>query len=462
MHGKLSKTISLFLALLCVLLLSGCREGGLLVKAATQPEVSQPPVYQGEAEMDLSEMSASELLEQLPTLTALQRATLKADSLSCEELRKLQTLRPDVQFSYSFTLDGTRVSLEETTLNLSAAGNAALRTGLEWAEVLPALESIELGKGEADDGRIPWDALARLRTARPDVKVNYSFTLFGQPFTLESEEMNFSHIPMDDQGALVRAVTACMPALRYLDMDTCNVDDEHMAAIRDALPQAEVVWRIWFGEKNYMYAGYSVRTNVDRILASNPGIGGELTPENTQSLKYCTKVKYLDLGHNSYMRSIDFVRYMPDLEAVVLAMGNWFDASPLENCAKLRYAELQTTAISDLRPLTKLKNLEDLNLCYCLALHDISPLYEMTQLKRLYIGMLTPVPPEQVERMHEFVPACEINTEVQDPTDGQWRLGPYNEFGYRDYTPSYTWLRQVMKYDDAPESYAYTYNDPLY
>ena len=36
---------------------------------------------------------------------------------------------------------------------------------------------------------------------------------------------------------------------------------------------------------------------------------------------------------------------MPDLEMVVLAMGDWFDASPLENCTKLRYAELQREAI---------------------------------------------------------------------------------------------------------------------
>ena len=163
------------------------------------------------------------------------------------------------------------------------------------------------------------------------------------------------------------------------------------------------------------------------------------------------------------MRSIEFVRYMPDLEAVVLAMGNWYDASPLENCTKLRYAELQTTCLSDLRPLSKLKNLTDLNICYCFALHDISPLYELPQLKRLYIGVLTPVPAEQVERMREIAPDCEIDTTLVDPTQGNWRVKPgLNEFGQTEYTDAYAWLREVMHYEEAPASYAYCYNDPLY
>ena len=203
-----------------------------------------------------------------------------------------------------------------------------------------------------------------------------------------------------------------------------------------------------------------MRTDVERILASNPGIGGELTPENTKSLKYCTKVKYLDLGHNSYLSSIEFVRYMPDLEAAILAMGDWSDASPLSGCTKLRYAELQTTCINDLRPLVTLTSLTDLNLCYNFALHDISPLYELTQLQRLYLGKYTPVPAEQVAEMQRRAPNCEINTTTENPTDGKWRYTAVTPYG-NEVAPAYQWLRDVMRYDEAPSSYAYSYNDPL-
>ena len=153
---------------------------------------------------------------------------------------------------------------------------------------------------------------------------------------------------------------------------------------------------------------------------------------------------------------------MPDLEILVLALDDFYDISPLESCPKLRYAELQTSSLSDLRPLSKLKNLTDLNICYCFALHDISPLYELPQLKRLYIGCLTPVPEEQVEQMRKIAPDCEINTEVEDPTTGDWRYMGHTAWGETILAPAYQELREVMGYDQAPGCYAYSYNDPYY
>ncbi len=350
---------------------------------------------------------------------------------------------------------------DDALWDLSAADRAELESRFLEAEQSPALQTIVLGEGEAEDGRVPWEALARLRAARPELQIDYSFKLCGCRFTLDDAEMNLNHKRMDDQGALVLAVASCMPKLRSLDMDSCGVDDEHMAAIRDALPNVEVIWRIWFGDRTGGLAGYSVRTDVERILASNPGIGGELTPENTVSLKYCTKVKYLDLGHNSYLRSLDFVRYMPDLELLIVAMGDWYDLSPLENCQKLVYAELQTSAVSDLRPLTKLKKLEHLNFGWCFALHDISPLYEMTQLKRLWIGCLTPVPAEQIETFKRLVPDCAVETETNDPTEAGWRYLGHNEWGESLVDPTYQWVRDMMHYSQGSYAYAYPYNDPL-
>lgn len=451
-------------ALLSAGLLSGC---GLSGASPETPVPTPEPTVEividrGQPEMDFTSAGYEDLRSRLPELTELKTATLREDSLSPEQLRKLMDLRPDVTFLYRFHVGGQSGSLDNTELDLSLAQTEELESWLSWALCMPKLRSIELGQGAADDGRIPWETLAKLRTARPELRVNYSFTLCRQEFTLDSTEMNLNHNRMDDQGALVKAITACMPRLEVLDMDFCGVDDEHMAEIRDALPNTEVIWRIWFGETGGGLAGYSVRTNVTKILASNPGIGGELTPENTQSLKYCTKVKYLDLGHNSWLREIDFIRYMPDLEILVLALNDFYDISPLESCTKLRYAELQTSSLSDLRPLSKLKNLTDLNICYCFALHDISPLYELPQLKRLYIGCLTPVPEEQVEQMRKIAPDCEIDTEVVDPTTGGWRYTGHTEWGETILAPAYQELREVMGYDQAPGCYAYSYNDPLY
>ena len=346
----------------------------------------------------------------------------------------------------------------ESEWDLSEADRATLEQRFAEAVNEPALRTIRLGKGEAEDGRVPWEALAALRAARGDVYVDYSFTLCGRPFTLEDEQMDLRKRKMEDQGALVKSITACMPRLRYLDMDNCGVDDEHMAEIRDSLPNCEVVWRIWFGDRTGGLAGYSVRTDVERILASNPGIGGELRPGNYDGLKYCTKVKYLDLGHNSYMRDIDFVRYMPDLELLIVAMGDWYDLSPLENCEKLVYAELFTSAVSDLRPLSKLTNLRHLNFGMCFALHDITPLYGLTNLERLWIGPYPPIPDEQIETLQSIVPDCVINMKIDDDS---WRYLGHYEWGETIVDPTYQWVRDMMHYDWGSYAYAYSYNDPL-
>ena len=297
----------------------------------------------------------------------------------------------------------------------------------------------------------------QLRQILPETEFQYRFDLYGTECDLSAASVNLYSVPVYsyDDGEFIDEVMNYMPQLRYVDMDSVGLSMRRLEEINLNHPDVKVVFRVFFGDN------YTARTDAERILASNPGIGGELTPENTQSLKYCTKVKYLDLGHNSYMKSIDFVRYMPDLEATVLAMGNWSDVSPLASCPKLRYAELQTTCINDLRPLARLQNLTDLNLCYNFALHDITPLYDMPQLQRVYLGMYTPVPAEQVAELQARTPTCEINTSTENPTDGKWRYTAVTPYG-NELAPAYEWLREVMRYEEAPGSYSYSYNDPLY
>ena len=213
-------------------------------------------------------------------------------------------------------------------------------------------------------------------------------------------------------------VAACMKNLTYLDMDFCGVSNEDMAVIRDAYPNVKVVWRVWFGDN------YTARTDVEKILASKPSAGGELRDRDAQILKYCTDVKYLDVGHNVLLSDMSFVAYMPDLEVAILAMDAFTDITPLENCTKLEYLEIQTNDnLVDITPLGKLTNLEHLNIAHCRKISDISPLFNLTKLKRLWLGSTGPVPKEQIAALEDALPDCEFNTTVyDDPTSEGWRI----------------------------------------
>jgi hypothetical protein len=297
-----------------------------------------------------------------------------------------------------------------------------------------------------------------LQQACPEANIRYNFTLYGKEVELQNTQLNLSHIPVEDNGYALRQAMAHMPQLTYLDMDSCGVPNEDMAAIRDEFPNVKVVCRIWFGSN----LNYSVRTDVERILASKSSVGGFVYGEYAEPLKYCTEVKYLDLGHNPLMTDISFVSYMPKLEVAILAMGGWSDASPLANCENLEYLEMQTTLCTDLSPLANLKNLRHLNIAYNFDLCDISPLYGLTELERLWIGCINPVPAEQVAQMQAAAPNCEINTEVYiDPTGGRWRYVDYNELAYFFILhPRYELLREQFG-NYAPDAFSYYWNDPL-
>jgi hypothetical protein len=78
---------------------------------------------------------------------------------------------------------------------------------------------------------------------------------------------------------------------------------------------------------------------------------------------------------------------------------------------------------------------------------DITPLYELTELERLYIGIYDPVPPEQIEEMQRRAPQCKIVTDIEDPVDGGWRYVAYDALGGGIADPRYALLREQMLYD---------------
>ena len=346
-----------------------------------------------------------------------------------------------IQAEKTSSIREIEVSEEDDFLDLTGITSADIPYALELFQKLPVLDTVDLG--DEDLSTLTWDDIHALQEAKPDAEFLYSFTLYGKPFSLSDGEMNLSHISITDNGELVRQVISCMPNLRYLDMDTCGVDNVHMAHIRDDFPNIKVVWRIWFG------TNYTVRTDVKKILASMPSVGGDLTVANTYNLRYCTEVKYLDVGHNEALCDISYAAYMPDLEVAIFAMLNFTDLSPLRNCTKLEYLEIQTNKIKDLSPLQNLTGLHHLNLGYNKDISDLSPLYGLTNLERLWIGKFTSIPQEQVEEMQRRVPNCVINTEATDP-HSDWRYG----------NKRYDLLVKQFGYDT--QDYAFPWKDPLF
>ncbi|MBQ2312117.1 MAG: hypothetical protein II185_06170, partial [Firmicutes bacterium] len=358
---------------------------------------------------------------------------------------------PDADIKAQIEVGLTTVPADAESVKFDGSDKGAVKHLAVAAPYMKDLKSVDFGEDTEGHSGLP-EIYAFLKE-NPDLKVDYKFTIFDRTPGIHDIKLDLNHRKMTDQGEEVRKVISCMPDLKWLDMDSCGVDDEHMAAIRDDFPDVKVVWRVWFGVRKT----YSVRTNALRILASAPENAGSLTPSSAASLKYCTDVKYLDIGHNEYLYNIDFVRYMPNLEVFIVMDGTISDISPLENCPHLEFCELFTNRITDLSPLANAKELKHLNINWNHHLKDITPLYGL-DLERLWIGIINEVPKEQIEEFRRLHPNCVVNDySIDSHEDWRWDKD-------KNYYPRYALLREQMgyHYPEGGTDYVFYWMDPLY
>ena len=435
------------------------------------PSPSPDPVLfaAGEAAWDTEELEMTLQPGESALLDSLsQLRLLDARGSACyEELFVWSREHPEVEVRFSVPVPGLGdLDSETETLDLTEKGPKEILKAAESLAYLPKLRELSLPSGEEG---LRLDEALLVAEKLPAVVIAYPFTIYGQEADLSDTELVLFHTRVYDQGEEVRRVLPGMHACTWLDMDSCGVDNEHMARIRDENPDVEVIWRVWFG------TNYSVRTNVTKILASMPSQGGMILDSNAEGLYYCTNVRYLDLGHNEALTDFGFVRNMPDLELAVISMAPTTDLSPFAGLQHLRYLEMGLTAVTDLSPLASCPELRHLNIGTNIGITDISPLYD-TPLKRLWIGNYTPVPEEQVEKMQELHPDCVINTTVPSGLELAPNGGALNE-GFTILWKNYSlpldwrgsqpigWYKVVAKcfeYLRGGRAYAFCWNDPKY
>ena len=405
-------------------------------------------------ELDLEWMTGADVPAMLDALSGLNnirslRFGEVGGQFGIQDMQAIRAVKPDAAFHFSTVIGGKLFDSEAESLDLRDARHEDVQALAVVLSCMGRLTTVELGSEEA--GTIPWPDIALLKSARPDVRFRYSFTLYGKQVDLDTEKLDYRGLPIRDNGDALYSVLSCMNHCTYVDLDSTGISDSSLEKMRDLFPQTKIVWRVWFGEN------YSVRTDTERILASKPTVGGMI--EDASMLRYCTDVKYLDLGHNDDLADLSFVSSMPELEVLIIAMTGVTDISPLRSCPKLEYLELNSTNIADLQPLENLTGLHHLNIAACPNIKDITPLYGLTALERLWIGRDTPVPAEQAQRMKELVPGCKVNTTADDPHGDAWRFTAYDPEEPKYYwVPRYELLREQLGYNY--QEYSFYWLDP--
>ena len=219
------------------------------------------------------------------------------------------------------------------------------------------------------------ESLLRLQENRPEVKIGWEKQICGQPCSTEDEEIDLSGAKLTDVAQVEKGLEY-FPNVRQVFLGKQTLENEELAAYRDRVREDyKVVWTVQLGDK------LTARTDDTTFMPTRERVY-YFNDEEAYNLRYCEDMVCIDIGHMS-ISDIEFVKFMPNLEYLILAHTQVQYIAPISSCKKLKFLELDWSPIKDLSPLVECTALEDLNLGNTYA--DFEPVGTMTWLNNLWM-----------------------------------------------------------------------------
>lgn len=384
-----------------------------------------------EAALEPGTYDLAALQKQLKYLPGLKNLVLPRTHLTPSELTELQASCPNVKVVYSVELMGEEYLTDTTRLDLSRLTAQDLVDVLEVLPMLPDLQYVEL-MGPSGSNLAPAD-VRQVMNALPGVSVHYTFDLFGQTLSTTDERVEFNGVKMGDEAqSRIREALDILPDCTYFRLENCGFSNQTLGAIQADYPNTKIVWRVNFGGQ------YSLTTD-ETTLRAVYGV------ENSHNdvLKYCTSLKYIDMGHNTTLTDISFTAYMPDLEILILSGSPIRNVDPLANCKNLVFLELANcNALEDISALENCEKLRFLNVGFS-QVKDLTPIEDLPLERFICLG--PKMDKETQAAFEENHPDCWVRFTGNNPLSLGWK---YDDIG-ETYSEYYKFIRQIFNLDEV-------------
>lgn len=342
---------------------------------------------------------------------------LTAVCITCASCAKQQPsstqtgLTPSDTHSSSVTL--TPVTEMVFELDLSEDKNVSYDTLLSAIQDNPALSLIR-----ADNTTLTSDQYIKLCRANDKVALKLVSKITFENFTIDltKNETDISKTRISDKVAFDDLMSV-IPEGHKIIMCDCNYTNEEMGALREKHPHVKFDWRVYMGER------WSLRT--DDVAFSVMILRWDYTRmknEDIQVLKYCTELRALDIGHQA-ITDISVLSTLTKLEILIIADNKISDISPLANLTELVYLEFFMNKVSDVSPLAQCTKLIDLNFGWNYNISDISSLYSLENIERLWLPT-TAIKESQQDEIRAAFPDAKIIFKDVDSTSSGWRTHP--------------------------------------
>lgn len=433
---KASKTKRVILWILVVVVVAAIAVVVFLLLRNSKVSVGSMAVSRNTEELTLSpgEYDTETLVAAIPKLSKLRKISFPDTDLTPEELKQIRDAAEGVEINFTVNINGTACDQETRKIDLSGLTAEETAGILPKLRLLPDLKEIELMSPEGRSSLAVAD-VKKLAEAVPSAQLHYEFDLFGKHISTQDERVEYDSVEIGNEGAdEIRDALSIMSGCKYLLLDTCGIDNEVMAGIRDEFPDKKIVWRI------YLDTGYPYDFLTDeQVLRITYG----LNDENCQVLKYCTDTVYLDIGHNEALTDFSFIGNMKDLECLVASLASVTDLSPLRNCQNLIWVELiDCYELTDITPLKDIPSIRYLSISET-EVSDISATDSLPNLER-FGAVRRSIPVDVQEHFRALHPDCiAIFDYDENPYGYGWRYNYGSTFEY------YLHMREVFHYDDG-------------
>lgn len=375
------------------------------------------------------------LTENLPHLPAVTAITLRTPELTLEQVEQLRADFPGITFGFTVELLGQEYGEDTTELDLSAMTLQDVPAVFTKLPLLPKLTKLTLTDAEGKS-QLSTEDVKALQLEVPGVVIDYSFDFFGTTLSTAEEEVHIKNVKIGDEGeADVRLALDLLPNCKRFVLENCQISNEVMAKIRDDYrDRTKVVWRVSFGKGSTLTDAEIIRAVYD------------LVDTNCANLIYCEDARFMDIGHNEFLKTSSFISGMKSLEYVIISGSMISDLTPFANCKNLKVLEAAFCEyIQSAEGLEGCESLERLNISYT-HITDLSPLdnLNLVNLCAMYEGK-SRVPQEEQERFQALKPDCKMTFVGSQPYGSAWRYDENNKP-----LEWYSTIREVFRYDIFP------------
>lgn len=287
-------------------------------------------------------------------------------------------------------------------LSMGTAGAEAIDLS---TQTFSGIEEIAAAVGQAKQVNLgsmemTWADRRSLVEQFPQVEFIWQAELFGVAVTSQDTHVDLDGVKKLGKISELCDALSCMPRLESVAMWSHGLKRDDKVTLHNAFPQVFFGWDIRLNESH--------RLRTDATAFSTLGKSPLLTRQHMINITFCPNLLALDVGH-CLIQDISFLRDCAKLKVLILADAGLKDISPLESQTELEYLELFLNNIRDISPLAKLTKLKDVNLAFNM-ITDLSPLYDLPNLERVWLMQNEGLKEEEVQRLREHQPNCEIVT----------------------------------------------------